>query len=224
MPSLRWCPGRLRRPLSVRIVRRCFSCGRRRSLLLRPADVASIPDESDQCFQYRSVSEGSRSSRSNHTDEIPCAFIPGIRQFLARFEAQDTQAQPVPLGRDETREAIGKVECLSSYLTHAMRPGNKEFRSLRLRNGSDRILFTSDRNPLFLSYRIFTQMENLFPLKATGHPFPARSDRVPSLRCLWSAAPGRPHRTGHSPFLLPSGGRSVVRLVTTRGSGHRLNH
>lgn len=154
----------------------CVSCGAvfpvegGVPLLLRPADVASIPDEVISVFNIAPSQKDRVQAALTTLTKYRAPSYPEFANFFARFEAQDTQAQPVPLGRDETREAIGKVECLSSYLTHAMRPGDKEFRSLRLRNGSDRILFTSDRNPLFLSYRIFTP---------NGKPVSFEGDRSP---------------------------------------------
>jgi hypothetical protein len=55
---------------------------------------------------------------------------------------------------------------------YRMRSGETEFTSIRIRNASDRVLFTDERNPFHLSYRIYT-------IKGDPIPFGGNRSQLP---------------------------------------------
>ncbi len=81
---------------------------------------------------------------------------PEFSNFFARLVGQEGQTEVIALTLEQTASAVAKVECLTQCLPQTLSCEDIEFRSIRLRNGSGRVLFTDERNPLYLSYKLFT--------------------------------------------------------------------
>jgi uncharacterized protein YbaR (Trm112 family)/SAM-dependent methyltransferase len=137
-------------------------------LLLRPNDIVSIPDEVIKAFNIPPGLEEHVETALKPLIKYRTSSYPEFTNFFARYDPSAVSAQPVQLSPDEAAEAIIKVECLTRSFPKLMRSGATEFRSVRLRNGSERVLVTDERTPLYISYRIFT---------SSGKPVPGAFER-----------------------------------------------
>jgi ubiquinone/menaquinone biosynthesis C-methylase UbiE len=141
-------------------------------MLTRPADMVSIPDHVMDVFKIPLVYKERVEAALATITKYRMPLYPEFSNFFARFEGRDVQMQPVPLSPEDTGAAIERVECLSCYFSKEMCSGETEFRSIRIRNASDRILFTDERNPLHLSYRVFTIRGELIPFEGNRSQLP----------------------------------------------------
>ena len=161
----------------------CFSCSSRFPvedgvpLLIRPVDVESIPDYVMGVFNIGTA----------HRDRVQAALATLMKyrtslhpaefsNFFARFEGREQQIQPTPLDALVIAESVKNVQCLSSYFSKNVCPGDMEYRSIRLRNGSDRILYTDENHKLYLSYKVYTQSGEPVLIEGARSqlPFPLR--------------------------------------------------
>ncbi len=125
-------------------------------LLMRPAEVTSISEHVMGVFNIPPTLKEQVEGALTTLTKYRTYSHPEFGNFFARFDRQEGQLQATTLTVEETAAAIAKVECLTRSLPRTLASEEVEFRSIRLRNGSDRVLFTDERNPLYLSYRLFT--------------------------------------------------------------------
>jgi len=139
---------------------------------MRPDEVESIPDYVMNVFNIPLASRAKVEGALTTLTKYRTASHPEFANFFARFDGSAGQLQPTPLTVQETAASIEKVECLTECFPGALPADKGEFRSIRLRNASDRVLFTDERNPLYLSYRIFTLNEELIPFEGSRSQLP----------------------------------------------------
>ena len=142
-------------------------------LLIKPAEVISTPNEVMKAFNIPA-------SLNDRVQEALTPLIkyrthshPEFANFFARFSPSAIQVQPIPLTPQETGEAVAKVECLTQSFPKTIRSNGTEFRSLRIKNRSPQVLYTDERNPLYVSYQIFTSSGQPVPCECARSPIPS---------------------------------------------------
>ncbi len=141
-------------------------------LLMRPEEIVSIPDHVMGVFNIPATCKEQVESALTTLTRYRTYSHPEFANFFARFDQREGLAQTTPLSAEDTAAAIDKVQCLTQCFPETLRSDEAEFRSIRLRNGSDRVLYTDERNPLYLSYRIFTPGGEPVPFEGSRSPLP----------------------------------------------------
>jgi SAM-dependent methyltransferase len=141
-------------------------------LLMRPEEVVSIPSHVMKVFNIPATRKERVEAALTTLTRYRAYSHPEFANFFARFDSHEGQAQTTPLTAEDTAASIEKVESLTQYFPETLRSDKAEFRSLRLKNGSDRTLFTDERNPLYLSYRVFTLSGVPIPFESSRSPLP----------------------------------------------------
>ena len=170
-------------------------------LLMPPDEVVSVSGQVMRAFNLPASLKQQVETALTTLVKYKTFSHPEFANFFARIDPGEGQPRSLPLSVDETAAAVAKVECVTPCFADVLRTDPPEFRSIRLRNGSDRVLFTGAGNPLFLSYTVFTP---------AGEPVAVEAGRAP-LPC--ALRPGG-EVTVPVPIRLPPGaaGRFTVRF------------
>ena len=142
-------------------------------LLIKRDEVISIPNEVMKAFNIPETLNNRVQAALTPLIKYRTHSHPEFANFFARFSPSAIQLQPMPLNAQETGEAVSKIECLTRSFPQTMRSGATEFRSLRIRNGSPRVLYTDERNPLYISYQVFTSSGEPVPCECARSPIPS---------------------------------------------------
>ena len=141
-------------------------------LLMRPMDVVSVTDQVIDVFHLAWAEKAQVETALSTLSKYRMPSHPEFANFFARFDGSTGQAGAVALSTEDTAASIAKIECLTHDFPGRLPSNDIEFRSIRIRNGSDRALLTDDQNPLYLSYRIVTPDGQPVPFEASRSKLP----------------------------------------------------
>ena len=161
-------------------------------LLLPPAEVTSIPEQVMGAFNIPLAWKEQVATALTPLTKYRSHSQPEFSNFFARFDQQERQMEAVTLTVEETAAAVAQVECLTQCMPQTLPSEQVEFRSIRLRNGSDRVLFTDERNPLYLSYKLFTSggAPVAFEASLSALPCPLRPGKELTVPVMMTLPPG----------------------------------
>ena len=142
-------------------------------LLMQPADVVSVTEQVMGAFHLPPPFKERVEAALVPLTKYRTDAHPEFANFFARFDARAVQAQPRPLSQGEIAVSVAQVECLTRCFPPTLPSGTAEFRSLRLRNRSNLVLYTDERTRLHLSYRLHRP-------DGEAVPFTGDLSRIPS--------------------------------------------
>ena len=125
-------------------------------LLMRPAEITSVPEHVVSAFNIPPAWKEQVATALTPLTKYRIPSQPEFANFFARFDRGERQMPQTVLTVAATAAAIAEVQCLTECLPETLASEETEWRSIRLRNRSNQVLFTDERYPLYLSYKLFT--------------------------------------------------------------------
>lgn len=141
-------------------------------LLLRPEDVVSVPDRVMDAFNIpHALSHEVKDALATLT-QYRAGTHPEFANFFARFDPTEGHPRPIPLTLEQARAAVEQVSCLTSSFPPALQTQAPEYRSIRIRNNSNHVLFADERGGLSVACKLFDASGAPVPSPATPAPLP----------------------------------------------------